>query len=108
MKRTKSLMPCCERAIMSEFPTITAKDHMARVAGIGCVLCWRLQWGYSPSVVHHLESVRDDLSDYLTVPLCPEHHQGKTGVHGYSRREFEMVYKLGPMELLALTIQRIP
>lgn len=88
--------------------TITGKAHMARVARIPCVMCWYLNFGNTPAEVHHVESVRDGLSDYLTVPLCPEHHRGATGVHGLSRRDFEMRYKIGPFELLALTIQRIP
>lgn len=80
---------------------------MARVAEIPCVLCEWLRYGDTPASVHHIESVRDELSDYLTVPLCPEHHQGVTGVHGLSRRGFERLHGIGNQELLALTIRRL-
>lgn len=44
-------------------------------------------------------------SDYLTVPLCPEHHQGATGIHGLGRRAFERTYRLTELDLLAMTLE---
>lgn len=41
-------------------------------------------------------------SDWLVVPLCKEHHQGKTGVHG---AEFYQRFKLDEMDLLAFTVE---
>jgi len=73
-----------------------------RVRDIGCVLCLHLGMGRTPASIHHVESIRDELSDYAIVPLCPEHHQGATGVHGLRRRGFEMRYKLTEIDLLAL------
>ena len=34
------------------------------------------------------------------IPLCPEHHTGKTGVHGLGRKAFELTYGLTEDELL--------
>jgi hypothetical protein len=44
-------------------------------------------------------------SDFLTVPLCREHHTGATGIHGLGVRAFTRRYKLGELELLALTLE---
>jgi hypothetical protein len=46
-------------------------------------------------------------SDYLAIPLCPEHHQGQDGIHGLGTREFERRYKLSEPVLLALTIEAL-
>ena len=84
---------------------MSAKDYENRVRDVGCIVCLNLGWGIVPASLHHIESVRDALSAYAIVPLCHEHHQGKTGVHGLSRRGFEARYKLSQIDLLALTIK---
>jgi hypothetical protein len=85
---------------------MSARDHLERVHEIPCVVCTHM--GMPPKYpvhAHHLESVRDRLSDYATVSLCPDHHQGPNGVHGLSRRAFEARYKLTDIDLLAMTIR---
>lgn len=79
--------------------------YLARVRSVGCVLCRHL-YGIpdSPAAAHHLfdPSQRDD---YLTAALCQPHHQGPEGFHGLGgERPFRMRYKLGEVELLALTL----
>ena len=46
-------------------------------------------------------------SDFLTLPLCPEHHTGATGVHSLSRRDFYRRYDHTELDLLALVIERL-
>lgn len=82
--------------------------HLKRVRGVACVVCTHMgcvQLG--ASFAHHVESVRDEVSDYATVALCYEHHQGATGVHGLSRRAFEMRYRLSDIDLVALTLRAL-
>lgn len=43
-------------------------------------------------------------SDWLVVPLCQEHHQGKTGIHS---GRFYHLFKRDEMDLLALTIEGV-
>lgn len=83
-----------------------AKRHMQRVAELGCVLCDHLGLGKSPAEVHHLfdSAAR---SDFLTAPLCSEHHRGATGFHGMGPRKFERTYKLSEQTLLAMTLERL-
>jgi len=86
---------------------MTAKHYESMVRGIGCIVCLHLDLGRTPAAIHHVESVRDGLSAYAIVPLCYEHHQGATGVHGLSRRGFESMYKLTDIDLLAMVAREL-
>lgn len=79
---------------------------MSRVAAIGCLICQRLELGETPAEVHHVfdSAAR---SNWLTVPLCPEHHRGPTGFHGMGQRAFERLYSTTEADLLAETIARL-
>lgn len=83
-----------------------SKEHMGRVADLGCILCKHLGWGPTPAEVHHLfdSAAR---SDWLCAPLCPEHHRGSTGFHGMGQRKFERVYRMTEADLLAKTIEAL-
>ena len=54
---------------------------------------------------HHLQAVRNELSDWLEVPLCHDHHAGPNGVHGLHRRAFYTRYNLDDLSLVAATIK---
>lgn len=83
----------------------SAKNHMDRVAQLPCVIClYKLGFVTKPVSVHHVTVPADD---YAVAPLCYEHHQGSTGVHGLHRRTFERVWKLDEIGLLALTNRAI-
>jgi hypothetical protein len=87
---------------------MSAKAHLERVRSLRCVVCATMGVIQSdPTEAHHVESVRDGLSDYATVALCRSHHQGPNGVHGLSRRGFEMRYRLTDIDLIALTIRQL-
>lgn len=89
---------------LSTVPSKTTKAHFDRVSSLGCVLC-RLVWDLrTPAEIHHVfdSAAR---SDWLVVPLCPEHHRGKTGFHGLGQRAFERRYKTTEAHLLAETIR---
>lgn len=85
-----------------------AHRHLQRVAALGCILCRHLDWGETPAQVHHLregQGAGQRADDFLTVPLCREHHNGATGFHGLGRRAFERRYKLSELDLLAMTLE---
>jgi hypothetical protein len=76
---------------------------MERVAGLPCVICWKKLGQRTFGVhVHHVGDA-SDRNDYAVAPLCPEHHQGSTGVHGLHRRGFERMWKVNDIDLLAWT-----
>jgi hypothetical protein len=51
------------------------RDHMGRVAELGCLICRR------PAHVHHVYGLKFGVkSNWRVAPLCPEHHlQGAFG-----------------------------
>ena len=74
------------------------KRHMARVSELGCLIC------DSPANVHHIRTERIK-NDFLTIPLCREHHQGDFSIH-MSKRQFENIYG-DELHLLAETLKRL-
>lgn len=86
------------------------RRHMGRVAELGCVLCRHLGFDGTPAEVHHIrdgQGAAQRASDFLTVPLCPEHHRGGTGLHGLGTKAFERTYKLSELDLLAMTVEAL-
>lgn len=85
---------------------MNAKQWKDRVAGLGCVVCRNAGFGPTPAAIHHIregQGGQQRASDFLVLPLCPEHHQGGDSIHG-DRRGFQMRYG-SELDLLAQTIQ---
>ena len=76
-----------------------AEKHMQAVRELGCLI-----FG-SPASAHHIREERVK-NDFLTIPLCPEHHLGDFSIHK-SKRQFEGIYG-DELQLLAQTIERLP
>ena len=71
-----------------------AQRHMALVAAAGCVLGNRGVAGCRGRVtVHHVAEGSGVRSDFATVGLCEEHHQGKGGLHGMGPKTFLRIYR---------------
>lgn len=84
---------------------MSARSYLARIHALPCVVCRHVGLSQgTPTVAHHVESVRDEHSDYATVALCDSCH--KT-LHSLSRRGFEMRFKLTDIDLIALTIREL-
>ena len=81
-----------------------ARRHMQRIASMPCMLCD----AEPPSTVHHIrtgQGASQRASDFLSIPLCKECHQGKGGIHG--DRALLRVMKWTEMDLLAFTIEAL-
>ena len=79
---------------------------MDRVAAIGCLICKDWHGTNSPAELHHIgdSAVR---SDFLVVPLCPEHHRGATGRHGLGERVFNSRYRTSELALLGRVFEEL-
>ncbi len=86
--------------------SVKSKRHLALVATIPCLICEQMGLGWRSSQVHHISDTAHR-SDWLTIPLCEDHHTGAEGFHGLGEREFNRRYKTTELHLLAQTIERL-
>ena len=87
--------------------TKAEKEHFGRLADLGCILCIHLGYGEgSPAVIHHIRRA-GKRSNAPVIPLCPEHHTGNSGIHGFGRKRFESVYGLTEEYLLEIATGKI-
>lgn len=87
-------------------PTRAESTYMGLVAALGCALCRRLGYGPTPAEVHHPRrgtGAGQRASHYDTIPLCPEHHRGNTGIHGMGVKAWMAHYGLSEADLTADT-----
>ena len=78
--------------------TAKSKRYMMKVREVGCLICGQ------PANAHHIREDRIK-NDYLTIPLCREHHQGDFSIH-MSKQQFTNIYG-SELDLLAMTIERL-
>lgn len=77
-----------------------SKRYMGKIAALSCLVC------HKDSEVHHIrtgQGLSEKASDFLTIPLCPDHHRGAFSIHA-DRRQFQNIVG-NELELLALTIE---
>ena len=77
------------------------KRYMGLLHELDCVICLNAYGRRKKAQeAHHVESVRGDHSDFATVPLCHDCHEG---LHQAHRRAFYSAHKLSDTKLLAWT-----
>lgn len=79
------------------------KAHLSRVAALGCILCRRIGYSDTPAEIHHPRAGTGmglRASNWDAIPLCPEHHRGKTGLHGLGTKGFVRHWNITEHELL--------
>ena len=83
-------------------PTKLERQHMSKVAALGCIACRKIGFYDTPAEIHHIRSgmgIGQRNSHYMTIPLCAEHHRhGENAIHR-SKRNFELRFGT-EMELL--------
>jgi hypothetical protein len=83
--------------------TLAERRHMGAVAGLGCIVCRRLGYNDTPAELHHPRTglgMSQRAKHFNVLPLCPEHHRGKTGIHGMGSRAFSRHYGVDEAGLL--------
>lgn len=66
-----------------------ASVHMGKVAALGCCVCHAL------AGCHHVRSgsgMGQKASDFETIPLCHNHHQGSRGIHTLGVRKWQGIF----------------
>jgi hypothetical protein len=74
-----------------------------RLRLLPCVVCMAMELGWTP--MKHLHHAGDptERNDWAVVPLCYEHHEGETGIHGLRRRGFVKATTISDVTLIAIT-----
>lgn len=76
--------------------TRAERQHMSRVAELGCIVCANIGFPGSPAEFHHINNgtMGKRASNREGIPLCPSHH--RTGGYGVAvhagRKEWESRY----------------
>jgi len=75
-------------------PNKAEKEHMTRVADLGCIVCINEFKLDSPAAIHHIDGRTKPDCHFKILPLCGAHHQ--TGGYGVAlhagRAEWEKKY----------------
>jgi len=82
------------------------RRHLNDVAELGCAVCRRMGYEGTPAEIHHKRAgtgAGRRSSHYDAIPLCPEHHRGKTGIHGLGTKGFPKYWGFDEDDLLAET-----
>ena len=73
------------------------KEHLSKVASIGCIVCMNQGNEGTPAEIHHIRhgnGMSQRASNYESIPLCHIHH--RTGGYGVAihagKKEFERLY----------------
>ena len=83
---------------------MNVKRYMREVAEMGCIVCKRMGYPGTPAELHHPRAGTGAgmrASDWDVIPLCPEHHRGKTGVHGLGTKGFVKHWGFDEQDLLS-------
>lgn len=69
------------------------REHLNKVADLGCIVCRNLGYYGTPAEIHHIGNgtMSKRASNYEVIPLCYIHHRtGNNGVAVHSgRKAFE-------------------
>ena len=99
----------CQKGCALSAKRLTDKAYLGVVAEMGCVCCSLLdQKQNGRTAVHHIregQGASQRASDFLTIPLCYDCHQGPMGIHG--DRTYLRILKCDELDLLAETIKRV-
>lgn len=87
----------------------TERQHLNKVAALGCIACYRQGTPGTPAEIHHIRAgtgMGQRASHLDVLPLCPPHHRGTSGlsvpsIHG-SKNAFIEAFGT-EAELLELT-----
>lgn len=78
--------------------TAAGYRYMIRIRDLGCLICGK------EASAHHIREDRIK-DDFLTIPLCPEHHLGDYSIHR-AKEQFTNI-EGSELQLLAKTIEKL-
>lgn len=86
--------------------TKTEKEHYAKLARLGCILCQQngILDTDTPVEIHHIRRHGQPRKSANTIPLCMWHHRlGNTSVHSLGHRGFQKYWGFSEEDLYEKT-----
>ena len=82
-----------------------AEEQITKFANLGCALCRHIGYAGTPAEIFFAKHLlRDKVPlDKRFLPLCPEHHRGKSGLHLLGTRKHEKCYECNVESLIMQT-----
>jgi hypothetical protein len=83
--------------------TKSEREHYAKLARLGCVLCRRkgISETDTPVEIHHVRRFGGKRSLAPAIPLCAEHHRlGNSSIHGLGAKGFTKYWGISPEDLI--------
>jgi hypothetical protein len=68
--------------------TAEEKAHLNWIASLPC----SIEGCPNPVNVHHIREFGEQRDDFKTIPLCFDHHQGKSGIHFLGKHAWREIY----------------
>jgi len=94
---------------MPSTKTKQEKNHMNKVAGLGCLICNKMGFPNSPAELHHIKNftgIGRKANDFEVIPLCPKHHRQVKDAYHYGSKCFTEKWGT-PEELLEGTLSMV-
>ena len=67
------------------------KEHIQKIAALGCIICCKMGFPNSPAELHHIKDktgMGRKASNFEVIPLCPKHHRHGKDAYHTSPKEF--------------------
>jgi hypothetical protein len=92
--------------------TKTEKQHLSRVAALGCIACYLQGTPGTPAEIHHPRAGRGKgqrASHMDGIPLCPPHHRGThhPAVPSIHLAKLAFIEQFGTEEKLLQLVQQL-
>jgi hypothetical protein len=66
------------------------KEHLRKVAELGCIICRKMGYPDSPAEIHHIKKgvMSKRSTHFETIPLCPYHHRTSNEAYHFNSKTF--------------------
>lgn len=66
------------------------REHLSKVADLGCIICRKNGYYGTPAEIHHIKKgvMSKRSTHYETIPLCPYHHRTSNEAYHHDPKGF--------------------
>lgn len=86
------------------------REHMRRVADLGCIACIKMGYHGTPAEIHHIRTgmgMSQRNSHYNVIPLCFNHHSAQGGPDAIHKNKTLFESKFGSEQQLLEEVREL-